>query len=510
MSNPPLPVFDGVPAPSPGGGTFSISQEDQEKYNRIFASTDMDGDGYVTGSEAVALFTKSGLDKGTLKAIWSMSDIDKDNRLDHAEFSVAMHLVVSLSKRGKTLPPTLPPELLPPGKSLGVGNLPAPPQPIQPQPEASSFKSMSLDDALSSASIDIGLPVIRPTPQEPQVPPPTTTTFQTDPLVVPAAPPAVALQPPAMSTAAPPSLPPSAPTPYASFYAETAPKEAAAPPPAGPSTVVFTDTHSSQQQQFAGGATQNHPLLSTVAADLELAMSSQIKRENVLLEGKRDLVSAAAGDLKRLEQERNVFLGRVERLKHSCAEEDAEFAQLGAKIEAMRRELGSLRGEEVKLSGEFQEKAVRKVETRGVLATLVAAVMAEGGRAEGIEGELRGLAERAWGKELAAQSCRTAGAELGGLAGQHNTASEGLEEGITALRQALSAAQVRTRALEQEKVSLEENLIAAGIKYESASQELQAAEKKLVAAKARHMERCVCVCFEFSSPLCSRAFFLLT
>jgi hypothetical protein len=94
------------------GPSYAVSAADQAKYDSIFATTDGDGDGFVSGAEAVALFSKSGLDKATLKAIWTLADADRDARLDHGEFSVAMHLVVSVSKRGLPLPPALPTELL--------------------------------------------------------------------------------------------------------------------------------------------------------------------------------------------------------------------------------------------------------------------------------------------------------------------------------------------------------------------------------------------------------------
>lgn len=46
-------------------------------------------------------------------AVWTLSDRDGDGRLSHAEFSVAMHLVVGVSKRGMPLPThALPAELV--------------------------------------------------------------------------------------------------------------------------------------------------------------------------------------------------------------------------------------------------------------------------------------------------------------------------------------------------------------------------------------------------------------
>ena len=42
-----------------------------------------------------------------------LSDLDKDGQLNIEEFALAMHFV-ELAKHGQALPPTVPPELLPP------------------------------------------------------------------------------------------------------------------------------------------------------------------------------------------------------------------------------------------------------------------------------------------------------------------------------------------------------------------------------------------------------------
>jgi len=229
--------------------------------------------------------------------------------------------------------------------------------------------------------------------------------------------------------------------------------------------------------------------VAAVAGDLEAAMSSQVKRENGLLDAKRDMVSGAAGDLKRLEQERNVFLGQVERLKAACAEEDGEYAGIVGRIEAVRKEIAGLRGVELKSSAAYEERVTRKVEAKGVLATLVATLVAEGGRAEELEGELRALVEKALGQELGAARLATGAAQLQGVAQQHGTAAEGAEEGAAALRLALAASQARVKALEGERGALEARLVSAGVNFEAATQTLVQAERDLDRAKARHLER---------------------
>ena len=54
---------------------------------------------------------KKGMDRESLRAIWGMSDDPIDNKLDSIEFSIAMHLIVCVTKKGLAMPPSLPPSL---------------------------------------------------------------------------------------------------------------------------------------------------------------------------------------------------------------------------------------------------------------------------------------------------------------------------------------------------------------------------------------------------------------
>jgi hypothetical protein len=126
-SNPlPLPRFLGIPLPSAGlmvsqgqgqhsfphpEDPYYMSQEDLSKYEILFPTYDPDGDGYITGQEAVPLFNKSGLDRHVLKQIWEIADVDRDARLNRVEFVTAMHLIVCVSKKGLPVPLTMPTSL---------------------------------------------------------------------------------------------------------------------------------------------------------------------------------------------------------------------------------------------------------------------------------------------------------------------------------------------------------------------------------------------------------------
>ena len=107
-------------------GPYAIQPSDFTKFEGVFRTVDTDGDGLITGKEAVELFIKSGLDRSVLKQIWSLSDMDRDGCLDFDEFAIAMALVVGASKRGQPVPPSLPLEMVPPRK---VNFFQAPPPP---------------------------------------------------------------------------------------------------------------------------------------------------------------------------------------------------------------------------------------------------------------------------------------------------------------------------------------------------------------------------------------------
>lgn len=140
----PLPEFEGItsptmaapsapaPAPAPSAApptgplrplsidpalneAWAISAADLQKYKMIFQQQDV-ASGYLAGAPAVALFTRSGLEKAVLKNVWSMCDWDNDGRLDVFEFCAAMHLVVGVSKRNLALPDMLPAVLVPASK----------------------------------------------------------------------------------------------------------------------------------------------------------------------------------------------------------------------------------------------------------------------------------------------------------------------------------------------------------------------------------------------------------
>ena len=92
----PLPRFDGVApptaallasaaAPAPVAAVaapaaalgWPMLPEELQRYEDVWTRTDTDRDGFVDGQPALELLSKSGLDQGSLRAVWELADIDR-------------------------------------------------------------------------------------------------------------------------------------------------------------------------------------------------------------------------------------------------------------------------------------------------------------------------------------------------------------------------------------------------------------------------------------------------
>lgn len=101
-------------APGPFDAAWAVSTADKVRYDEIFASL-APQNGLVSGMGVRPILERSGLPVDTLRQVWNLSDIDRDGQLDSDEFAVAMHLTRECTT-GKAMPPTLPPDLIPPSK----------------------------------------------------------------------------------------------------------------------------------------------------------------------------------------------------------------------------------------------------------------------------------------------------------------------------------------------------------------------------------------------------------
>jgi hypothetical protein len=86
------------------------------EYDAVFKTLRVDATGRATGAVCMAPLQATGCPQETLKAIWDLSDVDKDGCLDADEFAVAMYLCGKVNS-GQELPDELPGGLVPPSKS---------------------------------------------------------------------------------------------------------------------------------------------------------------------------------------------------------------------------------------------------------------------------------------------------------------------------------------------------------------------------------------------------------
>jgi len=151
---------------SPSVDEWSISSSERSQYLSLFNQADADGDGFVGGREANLFFKQSGLDNATLKKIWLLSDVDRDNKLNPEEFAIAMHITLKVRKK-HPLPPTLPASLDPRLKGSAAGTPTAAASAAATGVAASSTPSASHSRTASKSRLDLSL-----LPDVPSMPPP--------------------------------------------------------------------------------------------------------------------------------------------------------------------------------------------------------------------------------------------------------------------------------------------------------------------------------------------------
>lgn len=155
----PLPRFAGL------AGTYSITEEERSNYERLFPNYDPNRSGFISGPDAANLFTKSGLDRPVLKKVWDLADVDKDYKLTVAEFTLAMHLIVCISKRAKPLPDQCPIEVMAAvGLPLPVGGAAPPPALTPPAPTPTPTPAPTPAPQLGGLSVGDAFGDIEPPP----------------------------------------------------------------------------------------------------------------------------------------------------------------------------------------------------------------------------------------------------------------------------------------------------------------------------------------------------------
>uniref|UniRef100_A0A8C7QW97 Epidermal growth factor receptor pathway substrate 15 n=1 Tax=Oncorhynchus mykiss TaxID=8022 RepID=A0A8C7QW97_ONCMY len=104
----------------PAATPWAVSPPDKAKYDEVFAKTDLDMDGLVSGPEVRDIFLKTGLPSATLARIWELCDIGDIGKLTREQFALALHLINQKLTKGVDPPQNLCPEMIPPSDRLSV------------------------------------------------------------------------------------------------------------------------------------------------------------------------------------------------------------------------------------------------------------------------------------------------------------------------------------------------------------------------------------------------------
>uniref|UniRef100_A0A9J7WYM4 Epidermal growth factor receptor pathway substrate 15 n=1 Tax=Cyprinus carpio carpio TaxID=630221 RepID=A0A9J7WYM4_CYPCA len=106
----------------PSPPQWVVSPADKAKYDDLFAKTDSDMDGLVSGAEVRDIFLKTGLPSATLACIWELCDIGDVGKLTQDQFALALYLINQKLSKGIDPPQTLSPEMIPPSDRLALQN----------------------------------------------------------------------------------------------------------------------------------------------------------------------------------------------------------------------------------------------------------------------------------------------------------------------------------------------------------------------------------------------------
>uniref|UniRef100_A0A4W5P9S3 Epidermal growth factor receptor pathway substrate 15 n=1 Tax=Hucho hucho TaxID=62062 RepID=A0A4W5P9S3_9TELE len=115
----PNPYLYNHPVPSVSF-QWAVSPPDKSKYDEVFAKTDLDMDGLVSGPEVRDIFLKTGLPSATLAHIWELCDIGDMGKLTREQFALALHLINQKLTTGVDPPQNLSPEMIPPSDRLSL------------------------------------------------------------------------------------------------------------------------------------------------------------------------------------------------------------------------------------------------------------------------------------------------------------------------------------------------------------------------------------------------------
>ncbi|XP_021454866.2 epidermal growth factor receptor substrate 15 isoform X1 [Oncorhynchus mykiss] len=130
--------------------TWAVSPPDKSKYDEVFAKTDLDMDGMVSGPEVRDIFLKTGLPSATLAHIWELCDIGDMGKLTREQFALALHLINQKLTTGVDPPQNLSPEMIPPSDRLSLAT-----KQSNAANLAADFSAIKELDSLSNEIVDL-------------------------------------------------------------------------------------------------------------------------------------------------------------------------------------------------------------------------------------------------------------------------------------------------------------------------------------------------------------------
>uniref|UniRef100_A0A672KV31 Epidermal growth factor receptor substrate 15-like n=1 Tax=Sinocyclocheilus grahami TaxID=75366 RepID=A0A672KV31_SINGR len=125
-----------------------VSPAEKAKYDDLFAKTDSDMDGLVSGAEIRDIFLKTGLPSATLARIWELCDIGDVGKLSQDQFALALYLINQKLSKGIDPPQTLSPEMIPPSDRLAQ-------QDNAVTVQAADFSAIKELDSLTNEIVDL-------------------------------------------------------------------------------------------------------------------------------------------------------------------------------------------------------------------------------------------------------------------------------------------------------------------------------------------------------------------
>ncbi|KAM7453629.1 hypothetical protein BLSTO_05621 [Blastocystis sp. subtype 1] len=104
------------PAMPAGNDPFATTPQERGFYQQLFMQLDKDNSHLLPHDLVIGYHSQSGLPRPVLEKLFAMSDLDKDGKLDFAEFVIMTHILFT-NRKGVPLPNELPKSLIPPSKA---------------------------------------------------------------------------------------------------------------------------------------------------------------------------------------------------------------------------------------------------------------------------------------------------------------------------------------------------------------------------------------------------------